>query len=167
MAVKKILTLPDETLKQRSRPITEVGPAEQQLFEDLRDTTRESPGFALAAPQIGVLKRAICVDASQAKRPTPDNNGEVILFNPQIVSGQNPEVNREGCLSVPKYTGDVERYQKIIVKGIDINGESIELTSHEWEAVAFQHEIDHLDGIVFIDRISSLEDGLFKRKPRG
>ncbi len=164
MAVREILTLPDKLLKQRAKPIEKICESEKQLFKDLSDTTREAPGFALAAPQIGVLKRAICVDASQAKRESPTNHGEVILYNPRVIAGNDPQINREGCLSVPDYTGDVERYQKITIAGLNPHGEPVELHSEGWEAVAFQHEIDHLDGIVFIDRIASLEDSLFSRK---
>ncbi len=164
MAVREIITLPDPILKQPAEPVEEITPKIKQLFTNLSDTTDASPGFALAAPQIGVLKRVICVDVDQAKRDSPTNHGKVILYNPQVEEGKDPVINREGCLSIPSYTGDVRRFQEIEVSGYNLEGEKLTLNSQGWEAVAFQHEIDHLDGILFLDRITSIEDDLFHRK---
>jgi peptide deformylase len=98
-------------LKQVAEPVEELTPHVSSILSDLSDTTDASPGFALAAPQIGELVRAICVDATQAKRETKTPNGKILLVNPEIIETGEAEINREGCLSVPKYTADIKRYQ--------------------------------------------------------
>ncbi|MFP4687287.1 MAG: peptide deformylase [bacterium] len=164
MTVRKILTIPDPLLKQVANPVEEITPQIKHILNDLSDTTDASPGFALAAPQIGEMIRAICVDAGQAKRKTKTPHGKILLINPRIIAEKKPQINREGCLSVPQYTADISRYQQITVEGLTANGEQVSLDSKGWEAIALQHEIDHLDGILFLDRIASIKNDLFKRK---
>ena len=164
MSVREILTIPHPLLKQVAEPVDDFTPKIQSILTDLSDTTDSSPGFALAAPQIGEMIRAICVDATQAKRETKTPNGKILLVNPEIIETGEAEINREGCLSIPGYTGDIKRYQYIKLKGITPRGEEKTITSRGWEAVALQHEIDHLDGILFLDRVVSIKNDLFKRK---
>ncbi|MGM0381607.1 MAG: peptide deformylase [bacterium] len=164
MSVREILKIPDPLLKQPAERVDQIDGKTKEILDDLSDTTDSSPGFALAAPQIGELIRAICVDVSQAKRSSPTNHGKTILVNPEVIEGSEPEIIREGCLSIPRYTADIKRYQAVVVEGMTPGGEKIKLNSRGWEAVAFQHEIDHLEGILFLDRVNSLENDLFKRK---
>lgn len=163
MTVREILTLPDDRLKTSVDPVKSVEPTHRQLREDMKETVRESPGVALAAPQIGEMVPAIYVDVSQDRRRDEPNQGEIFLLNPRIDSRGDPEVIREGCLSVPRYTGNVRRSQVVTVKGLTETGEEVSLTAEGWEAVALQHEIDHLDGTLFLDRIESLRHDLFRR----
>ncbi len=164
MTVREILQIPDPRLKKPAEKVDSIDEQIEAVLHDLSDTTDASPGFALAAPQIGESIQAICVDVSQAKRDSPTDHGKVILVNPEVTEKNKPEVNREGCLSIPDYTADIKRYQSITVAGINPAGEMNTLHSEGWEAVAFQHEIDHLDGILFLDRVNSIKDDLFQRQ---
>ena len=132
------------------------------IIQDLLDTLASSPGVALAAPQIGEPYRIIVCDVS--RKTKEKNNGRVILINPTIQRREGNKILREGCLSVPDYTGNVTRAEKVWVEGLDPRGLPVNLISEGFEALAFQHEIDHLDGILFLDRITSLSTDLFRRK---
>jgi len=135
------------------------------LIRDLIDTMRSGPGsVGVAAPQIGSLLRACVVDVSQSKLGKDNNHGLLILVNPEIIRQEGTAVMREGCMSVPDYTGDVERAVEITLRFLDENGELREIEASGFEAVALQHEIDHLNGLLFLDRITSLKTGLFRRK---
>lgn len=164
MTVREILTLPDRTLKQPVDPVETLTEEIRSTLEDLSDTVDDSPGIALAAPQIGEPVPAICVDASQDKKRDESNHGKCLLVNPTLVERDNPEVIREGCLSVPDYTGDVSRYQTVTVEGLSPGGEKRQIEATGWEAVAFQHEIDHLHGTLFLDRIEHVHENLHRRK---
>ena len=126
------------------------------------DTLRASPGVALAAPQIGCLVQIIVVDVSRKKGET--GHGLVVLLNPRILHRERERIIREGCLSVPDYTGNVLRYEQTVVEGFSPGGVPVTLTASGFEALAFQHEVDHLGGMLFLDRIQALETGLFRRK---
>lgn len=126
------------------------------------DTLKASPGVALAAPQIGHLVRVIVVDVSRKKGET--GHGLVVLLNPQILHQEGRRIVREGCLSIPDYTGNVLRYEQTIVTGTTPDGANVTLVTSGFEALAFQHELDHLNGMLFLDRIQSLSTDLFRRK---
>lgn len=164
MSIREILTIPDPSLKTPADPVEKIDEDLQRVLRDLSDTVDDSPGVALAAPQIGEAEPAICVDVSQDRRRDLPNHGKVLMVNPEIIYSDQPEVIREGCLSIPKYTADIERYQQLTIRGMDPGGSEIQLDTKGWEAVAFQHEIDHLHGILFLDRINRMKQDLFKRK---
>lgn len=159
MAVKEIVLFPDPILKTVCDEVDLQDPQTAQLVCDLIDTVNASPGVGLAAPQIGIAKRAFVVDV----RPKP-GAGLLVLFNPEIVSAIEPKTGREGCLSIPDFTAKVRRPQNIVVRGTNPQGESVVIHSEGFEAVCIQHEIDHLDGILFLDRVASLKRDVFRRK---
>ena len=165
MAVRSILLYPEPLLKQPSAPVSLTDPALPSLVQDLLDTLDTSPGVALAAPQIGAAHKIIVVDV--ARKPGAQGHGLVVLINPHILHQEGPKVVREGCLSVPDYTGNVTRYEQAIVEGMTPDGRILILTTSGLEALAFQHEIDHLEGLLFLDRIASLSTDLFRRRGRG
>ncbi len=126
------------------------------------DTLQASPGVALAAPQIGRLVRIIVVDVSRKKGEA--GHGLVVLLNPCLKNQERGRIIREGCLSVPDYTGNVLRYEQTVVEGFSPEGTPVTLIASGFEALAFQHELDHLNGMLFLDRIQSLDTDLFRRK---
>lgn len=165
MPVQKILTFPHPLLKKRSHRIERVDDAIRGLAEDLIDTMTAGPGsVGVAAPQIGVSLAACVVDVSNNRNGKDNNHGLLIMLNPEIIATSGNSVMREGCMSVPDYTGDVERATCITVSYMDLAGVSQSLEATGFEAVAIQHEMDHLDGVLFLDRIISLKTGLFRRK---
>lgn len=126
------------------------------------DTLRASPGVALAAPQIGCPVQVIVVDVSRKKGET--GHGLVVLLNPRISRQERKRIVREGCLSVPDYTGNVLRFEQTVVEGLSPEGAPVTIEASGFEALAFQHELDHLDGTLFLDRIQSQDTDLFRRK---
>ena len=161
MAVRPILLYPNSTLKDVARPVSLTDPTIGGIVQDMLDTLDASPGVALAAPQIGYLVQIIVVDVSRKKGET--GHGLVILLNPRILEQEQPRVIREGCLSVPDYTGNVLRYDRTVVEGMTPEGRVLALGVSGLEALAFQHELDHLQGMLFLDRIHSLSTDLFRR----
>jgi len=157
--MRPVLTLPDERLRQRALPITGYDAALEALFEELEAVMHLSPGgVGIAAPQIGVLSCAIIVDCRRAKRPCP-HHGLLHLANPEIISCEDGEViGREGCLSVPEWVGLVPRARQIRVRYQGLSGDRHELVSIGFEARVLQHEIDHLHGTLFIDRMITTHD---------
>ena len=165
MAVQKILLYPHPVLKKMARPVTGIDDEIRQLVEDLIDTMRDGPGsVGVAAPQIGVSLRVCVVDVSNNKLGRENNHGLLVLVNPEIVARDGAAVMREGCMSVPDYTGEVERATGMTLRFLDGEGVAREIEASGFEAVALQHELDHLDGVLFLDRIVSLKTGLFRRK---
>jgi peptide deformylase len=165
MPVQKILTCPHPLLKKRSRRIERIDDSIRGLAEDLFDTMTAGPGsVGVAAPQIGVSLSACVVDVSNNRNGKDNNHGLLIMLNPEIIAASGSSVMREGCMSVPDYTGDVERATCITVSYMDLSGSRRQLEAAGFEAVAIQHEMDHLDGVLFLDRIISLKTGLFRRK---
>jgi peptide deformylase len=135
------------------------------LIRDLVDTMREGPGsVGVAASQIGVTLRVCVVDVSKNRHGKENNHGLLRMINPEITSRSGSATMREGCMSVPDYTGDVDRATEITVKFSEPDGSQREISASGFEAVAIQHEMDHLDGILFLDRITSIKTGLFRRK---
>ena len=162
MAVVKILQYPHPLLKSRSKQVQTMDDKMARIIQDLLDTLYASPGVALAASQIGEPHRIIVCDVSRKIKES--HHGRIILINPRIHQREGKKIFREGCLSVPDYTGNVNRAERIWVKGLNPQGQRLNLISEGFEALALQHEIDHLDGILFLDRIASLSTDLFRRK---
>ncbi len=165
MAVKSIVTYPDPILKAVCSPVVTIDRNVLQLIEDLIDTMHAGPGsVGVAAPQIGVALRACVIDVSKNRHGKDNNHGLLRMINPEIVERSGSAVMREGCMSVPDYTGDVERATNLTLRFTEPEGAVREFAASGFEAVAIQHEMDHLDGLLFLDRISSLKTGLFRRK---
>ncbi len=163
MAVRPVLELPDPFLKRRSAAVGSVDAAALALAVDLVDTMRATVAcVGLAAPQIGVNLRAFVVDVT-GHRKAESCHGELVLFDPEVVTAHGPVVAREGCLSVPHLTGDVSRASSLVVRGLTVDGVDRVVEVDAFEARAVLHEIDHLDGLLFLDRVSS-HDALFRRK---
>ncbi len=163
MAVLDILTYPDPRLKQVSAPVTDFDEALRAFVADLEETMRAGPGgVGIAAPQVGEFRRIVIVDVS-AKPKTP-NHGRLVLVNPEILEWDGMVKGREGCLSVPDFTGNVIRAARIRLRAQDEHGEAREYEMEGYEARAVQHEIDHLDGLLFLDRLVSKRHDLFRRK---
>jgi peptide deformylase len=165
MPIRTILQYPNPLLKVPCSPVGTIEPEIRHLITDLVDTMLDGPGsVGVAAPQVGCTIRLCVVDVSRSKLGRDNNHGLLVLINPAIVSAEGGGIMREGCMSIPDYTGDVERPTQIALAYTDENGEFREISAQGFEAVAIQHELDHLDGILFLDRISSVKTGLFRRK---
>lgn len=165
MPAQKILHYPHPVLKKICNKVEHIDQKIESLIEDLLDTMRCGPGsVGVAAPQIGVTFRVCVIDVSQSKLGRDNNHGLLAMINPEIIRRDGIAVMREGCMSVPDYTGDVERATAVTVRFQERDGKIREVDASGFEAVAIQHEMDHLDGILFLDRISSLKTGLFRRK---
>ncbi len=161
MALRPIITLPDAKLRMTSDKAAKVDASVRTLLDDMIETMYDAPGIGLAAVQIGVLSRAVVLDtAGKDEPPKP-----MFLVNPEILSA-SPEriVYEEGCLSIPDYYEDVERAEKIRVRFLDRDGAECELDADGILAIAIQHEIDHLNGVLFIDHISRLKRDRVTRK---
>ncbi|HET7011508.1 MAG TPA: peptide deformylase [Anaerolineales bacterium] len=155
MASLPILTAEKPILRQRARKVRSVGPSLHRLVEDMIDTMRAAPGVGLAAPQVGVAQRVIVVEFAETKDDDGVEPKLYVVVNPEIVRhSADTVVGTEGCLSIPGFLGDVERYQSVTVRGLDRRGRPLRLKTNDWLARIFQHEIDHLDGVLYIDRAS-------------
>ena len=155
MAIRKIREIGDDLLHKKSRPFEKVDEKAIELLEDLYDTLKQTPdGVGLAAPQVGVLWRAIVVDLSTEE----GGEGPYKLINPVIVKRSGEQICREGCLSVPGKLGDVIRPKKAVVEALNEKGEKVVIKAQDLLAVVFSHEIDHLDGILFVDKAEELFD---------
>lgn len=163
MPVLPVLTYPHPLLKRQAPAGDPRNPLYPLLLRDLRDTMSAHPGcVGLAAPQLGTLERCLVLDVSPSPR-AGENHGLLQLIQPRIVETSQWKFSREGCLSFPDLLANVKRAQKIRVSAFDERGEALDILSTGFEAVALQHEIDHLDGILFLDRIRSSKD-LFERR---
>ena len=162
MAVLDILVYPDPQLKQVSKPVTQFDDSLRSFVLDLEETMRAGPGgVGIAAPQVGYFERIVIVDVSG--KPKIKQHGRLVLINPEIVSQEGSAVGREGCLSVPEYTGNVSRAKFITLRAQDEFGKTCEFQMERYEARAVQHEMDHLDGLLLLDRLVSRRD-LFRRQ---
>ncbi|MDQ4091753.1 MAG: peptide deformylase [Actinomycetota bacterium] len=163
MAVRPVLALPDPFLQRPSAKVGTVDADALALAADLLDTMRARPAcVGLAAPQIGVGLRAFAVDVS-GHRKARSCAGELVLFDPELVSAATPEVAREGCLSIPDLTGDVARATQVVVRGVGVDGVERVIEADAFEARALLHELDHLDGFLFLDRVAS-PHAVYRRK---
>lgn len=164
MPVRPVVRLPNPVLKRMADPVTEIGPEELALAVDLLDTMAASPScVGVAAPQIGVSLRAFCVDVTGHKK-ADSCHGAFVLFNPVLLLGGHQDVAREGCLSVPDLTGNVARATEVVMQGVTPEGATRVIEANAFEARALLHELDHLDGMLFIDRVGSLATDVFRRK---
>jgi len=157
MSLKRIYVYPEEVLRGRSEEVKDIDGEIKTLSEDMLQTMYHGIGIGLAAPQIGVQKRVIVVDISE------DGKQPVILINPEIVEKEGIIRSDEGCLSVPGFREIVNRNAQVLVKAIDINGNPLEIEAEGLLSRCIQHEIDHLDGILFIDHLSRIKKEMFKR----
>jgi peptide deformylase len=155
MAVREIVLLPEPVLRKKARKVTDFGPELQTLIDDMVETMRVVPGVGLAAPQVNASWRVIVVEYGE------EDEEEKTAIPPKLYMVVNPEITRfskeselgsEGCLSIPGFAGDVERPLAVTIKGVNRRGQPIRIKAEGWLARIFQHEIDHLDGVLFIDR---------------
>ncbi|MFA7403039.1 MAG: peptide deformylase [Pelobacteraceae bacterium] len=160
--IRTILTYPNPELKKKSAAVTIISDSVRELVQDMVETMYAAPGIGLAAPQIGVHQRVIVIDIS-GKDEAPDL---IVAINPTIVHAEGDAYEEEGCLSVPDYAANVKRHDRVIVKALDLEGVERTWKAEDLLAIAFQHEIDHLDGILFVDHLSTLKRELFQRKAR-
>lgn len=164
MAVRRVRIYPDPVLKRVAAPVGVVDDAARSLAQDLLDTMRAHERcVGVAANQIGELRRCIVVDVTGHRRAV-SCHGLIVLFDPVIVEAGGGEVAREGCLSVPDLTANVRRATNVVVRGSDERGDVRMVAADAFEARALLHEIDHLDGVLFLDRVANLETDVFRRK---
>lgn len=176
MSIMPILTFPDPRLREVSTPVTEFGPEMEKLAKDMIETMYDANGIGLAAPQVGVLKRFIVIDTrpkdekgrrykyeemSELEKSVPQ---PLVLINPEIVKGEGKTTFDEGCLSVPGYYETVQRYNYVEIKAYDVNGKEFIVKSDGLLAICMQHEMDHLEGTLFIDHLSFVKSNKIKNQ---
>jgi len=157
----KIYTFPSPVLKKKVQPVVNIDGKLQQIIEAMAQTMYQAKGLGLAAPQVGIDARFFIYDVREKDAP----NQLSVLINPRIVEAEGEIISsNEGCLSVPDYRSDVKRFERILVEGVDRNGAPLRFELEGFPAIVMQHEIDHLEGILFIDRISALKRNLYKNR---
>jgi peptide deformylase len=160
MAILGIRKYPEKILKQKASPVKVIDKVLQTLIDDMVETMYAAPGVGLAAPQVGVSKRLAVIDISTKGAQMP----LLVLINPEVVNKEGCIEFEEGCLSFPGYTAIVERAETMVVRAMDREGKLVEIESEGLLSIALQHEIDHLDGILLIDRISPIKREFFKKR---
>jgi peptide deformylase len=160
MAVLEIRKYPDRVLKQKASSVTTLDGDLQELIDNMIETMYAAPGVGLAAPQVGVSKRLAVIDISTKGTEMP----LLVLINPVFLLKEGSIEFEEGCLSLPEYTAKIERAEKVVVRTTDRKGKKIEIEAEGLLAIALQHEIDHLDGLLLIDRISPIKREFFKKR---
>jgi peptide deformylase len=160
--VHAIVKYPDPVLSKKGAPVTDFGPELAQFVDEMWASMYAAHGIGLAAPQIGVSKRITVIDVSFKERP----DDKLVLINPEIIEREGKQFEEEGCLSLPEIREKIQRAARVKVRAQDVNGEFFEAEGEELLARAIQHEIDHLDGVLFIDRLSPLKRDLVKRRIR-
>jgi len=158
MALLQILHHPDPRLRQKARLVEAFDAGLQRLIDDLFETMYEAPGVGLAATQVGVALRVAVMDVSE------DRTGQIVIINPELVDRQECQEMEEGCLSIPDYRDNVNRYNKVRMRALDRTGKPFELEAEGLVAQCIQHEIDHLDGKLYIDYLSALKRERLKKK---
>lgn len=158
MALLKILEYPDPRLRKRAEPVPVVDDKIRRLIADMLETMYAAPGVGLAATQVAVHRRVIVLDVSE------ERNDPLALINPEILEKQDTQISEEGCLSVPGFTESVERAGSVKVRALDAQGKPLEFTAEGLKAVCIQHEIDHLEGRLFVDYLSELKRQRIKKK---
>lgn len=161
MAILKIYTYPDPILRKKAEPITEFDDDLKKLAADMAETMYDAPGVGLAANQIGIARQIVVIDITGSEAEEKDL---ITLVNPKIVKGEGSEMGEEGCLSVVDYSANVKRFTKIQVEAQDLDGNPLNFEAEDYFARVIQHEVDHLNGHLFIDLISSLKRSLYKKK---
>ena len=155
MTLRTIVTLPDPVLRRKARPVSDFGPALQTLVDDMVETMRLAPGVGLAAPQVGISDRLIVVEYPENDEQEDSPKKLYVVVNPEITDmSQETESGIEGCLSLPGLLGEVDRSLAVTVKGRTRRNQPIKIKARGWLARIFQHEIDHIEGIVYTDRAS-------------
>jgi len=160
MAIKKIITYPNPVLRKKVEPVTTFDESLQELARDLIETMYAAPGAGLAANQIGVSLSIVVINESKGE----DEKKPLVLVNPEIIEKGERQVDEEGCLSVIDLTAKVERYRKLLVRAQDLYGKTWDFPAEDFFARVLQHELDHLNGSVFIDRLSPLKRTLYKKR---
>lgn len=167
MAVLSIRLFPDPLLKSPTRPVSRVTPSICRFVDDLIETMRSHTRcVGLAAPQIGSSLRIAVLDVTGHPK-APRGHGLVVLINPEIAGRQGASVQREGCLSIPDLTANVKRATEVNIRALDLSGKMWQESFQGFEAIAVQHEVDHLDGYLFLDRVADLKADVFQRKNYG
>jgi peptide deformylase len=162
MALRPVLQFPDPRLKRVSKPVAKITDEIRALAQDMLEVMYDEPGIGLAAPQVGEPIRLVVMDTTWTEEGSERN--PIVVVNPEIVERDGTVTWNEGCLSVPDFQAEVERSGRVRVRGLDLEGRPFEEEAEELRAVCFQHEIDHLDGVLFIDRISRLKRSLYVQK---
>ncbi len=160
MAIREILKYPNPVLRKKAEKVTEFDESLQELVSDMAETMYDAPGVGLAAPQVGASLQLLVMDIT-SKEEEPEL---IVLANPEISEGEGAEIDEEGCLSVVDLTAKVKRFAKIRVKAQDVEGNPLDFVAEEWFARVIQHEVDHLNGTLFIDHLSSLKRAMYKKK---
>jgi peptide deformylase len=160
MSCLQICTYPDPVLRRKAEPVTTIDREIRRLIDEMAETMYAAPGIGLAANQVGRPHRVLVIDL---QRPEYDQ-GLVVLVNPRIVAAAGETTYEEGCLSVPEFFSNVKRYEQVTVQALDKDGKPVEISASGLLAVVLQHEIDHLEGRLFIDHLGTITRELFKRK---
>lgn len=161
MAALEVITYPDPLLREKAREIEDFNDSVKKLAEDMLDTMYAAPGIGLAANQVGSLLRLIVADLNPLDE---SKRHPLILANPEIIEAEGESLAEEGCLSIPGFTSNVKRYRWVKVSALDLKGSPLEIEAEDLLARVLQHEIDHLDGVLFIDRLSRIKRDLFRKK---
>lgn len=164
MSVLEIVKYPDPVLLKKAEPVSEIDGALQKRIDDMIETLYAAPGLGLAAPQVGDSHRFFVYDLSVQDEPPVDRKGPLVVINPEIVAMEGEEISEEGCLSIPGYLEKVKRALRVELKGLDREGKEIRLEGEGLLARLFQHEVDHINGMLMVDRFSSLKKDIFLRK---
>ncbi len=169
MAIRPLASTNDPVLREKAKKVRDFGPALQSLIDDMVETMKDAPGLGLAAPQIGVSLRLAVIELPEDEdegdeSQNPYRGKLIVLCNPEIVKTWGEEEGQEACLSLPVYMGEVKRAARVLVKAQDRHGKRIRLRAEGFMARVLQHEIDHLDGTLFVDRVESL-DKLYRIEP--
>lgn len=160
MPERRIVLFPDAVLSKPCQPIRVYDKTLQELVDDLWSTLKTSPGVGLAAPQIGVVLQVAVIDVSKKEK----KHGAFVMVNPVIKATEGLQIPREGCLSIPDYLANVKRHQCVTVLFFDEHGRERTIKTDGFEALAIQHEVDHLNGKLFLDRVANLKTDIFRRK---
>jgi peptide deformylase len=160
MAILEIFKYPSPILRKKAETVNKFDEELRQMVMSMADTMYNAPGVGLAAPQIGVSRRIVVIDITDKD----EDNQLIVLINPEIIKAEGSQVDEEGCLSVIDLTAKVKRFAQISVRAHDIKGKLHEFEAEEWFARVIQHEVDHLNGILFIDHLSTLKRALYKKK---
>jgi peptide deformylase len=163
MAIRKIRTYPDPVLRAKTSPVEAIDDSLQRLIEDMVETMHAAPGVGLAANQVGVPLQLAVIDLGDREEKGP-RRSLIVLINPEILSQEGSVIAEEGCLSIPDLSEKVKRAARVKVRAKDRTGRPFEIEAEGLMAKALQHEIDHLNGILFVDRLSSLKRNVFRRK---
>jgi len=170
MAIRPLASSGDPVLRTKAKKVRDFGPSLQELVDDMVETMRDAPGVGLAAPQIGVSLRVAVIELpaddeeEKEEEKDPYSGKLIVLCNPEIVKNWGEEEQQEGCLSMPEYVGEVSRAARVVVKAQDRRGKQIRVRAEGFMARVLQHEIDHLNGMIFVDRVESL-DKLYRVEP--